>query len=231
MKRRVLLNNEKHRTDVPYVEIGGVKWATTSLITDVRTGKNYFAEKPEDLGSVFQWGRRYGASSTVTSSQSGQLSIAQGENLSYANRLVGNPYSSSPGTYHYAWCSETGTSAYSKLWTPSKGEYDPCPDGWRVPTKDELNTLYSASYKLKGYKDGVFGYFFGKNSQDTMFVPFQPMEGWIIGTLDASFVAILSCTLGANNSHYLLDFMKGSNEMYLRTLYQATSGVIRAVKI
>lgn len=186
----------EYNMDTPYIEIGGVKWATTSLITDVWTGKNYFAEKPEDLGSVFQWGRRYGASSTVTSSQSGQLSIAQGEDLSYANRLVGNPFSSSPGTYHYAWCSETGTSAYTQLWKSSKGAYDPCPDGWRVPTKDELNTLYNASYKAKGNKNGVSGYLFGNNSRNTMFVPFQPMEGWSIGTLDSAFVAIISSTLG-----------------------------------
>lgn len=230
MKRQLLLDSQLP-TDTPYIEIGGVKWSTTSLITDVRTGKNYFAEKPEDLGSVFQWGRRYGASSAVTSSQSGQLSIAQGENLSYANKLVGNPYSSSPGTYHYAWCSETGTSAYTQLWNSSKGAYDPCPDGWRVPTKDDLNTLYNASYKAKGNKNGVSGYFFGNDNQSTMFVPFQPMVGWSIGTLDPTFVAIISSTLGNNKAHYLLDFMKSTDEMYLRTLYQSTSGIVRAVKI
>lgn len=217
--------------NTPYVEIGGVKWATTSIITDTEAGINYFAGKPEEPGSVFQWGRQWGASPTVTSAQSGQLSIAQGEDLSYANRLVGNPYSSSPGTYHYAWCRETGSSAYSELWKPSKGQYDPCPDGWRVPTKEELNTLYSAPYKQKESKNGVLGYFLGNNASQSIFVPFQGMIGWGIGNLDTSFVSITSCTLGANNAHYGLDFLKNTNEIYLRTLYQSTSGIIRAVKM
>ncbi|WP_302138050.1 hypothetical protein [uncultured Parabacteroides sp.] len=231
MKRKMMFETEQQNQDAPYVTIGGVKWAPTSIITDINTGNNYFAEKPETLGSVFQWGRKYGAPSTVTTAISGQLTIIQGESLINASKLIGNSYSSSPSSYHYAWCNETGTSAYTRLWMPGKGQYDPCPADWRVPTRDELNVLFNAAYKSKGYVNGVYGYFFGNNSQNTMFVPFQPMLGWGLGTLDSSFVALQSCTLGTSNTHYQLDFMKNTDEIYLRTLFQSTSGIIRAVKI
>ncbi len=72
-----MFETEQQNQDAPYVTIGGVKWATTSIITDINTGNNYFAEKPETLGSVFQWGRKYGAPSTVTTAISGQLTIIQ----------------------------------------------------------------------------------------------------------------------------------------------------------
>ena len=31
---------------------------------------------------------------------------------------------------------------------PVKTEYDPCPDGWRVPTSRELSKLYGNYYKI-----------------------------------------------------------------------------------
>lgn len=230
MKRQLLLDSQLP-TDTPYIEIGGVKWATTSLITDVRTGKNYFADLPETLGSMFQWGRRYGAPSSVTTCQTGKLSIAQGEDLNNASKLIGNPYSSNPGPYQYSWCSEIGTSAYSKLWTSSKGEYDPCPDGWRVPTREELTSLTNAAYRQRGYRNGIEGWTLGDNDRQTIFIPYQPNMSWGVPNLDPAFVSVLSCTLGNNQTHYILDIGKTYERFNVQTSFQSTGGIIRAVKM
>ena len=230
MKRNLMGINE-YNMDIPYVEIGGVKWATTSLITDVQTGKNYFADLPETFGSMFQWGRRYGAPSSVTTCQTGKLSIAQGEDLSNASKLIGNPYSSNPGPYQYAWCSEIGTTAYSRLWLPTKGEYDPCPPGWRVPTREELMSLTNAAYRQRGYRNGIEGWTLGDNDRQTVFIPYQPTMSWGVPNLDPAFVSVLSCTLGNNQTHYILEIGKTYERFNVQTSFQSTGGIIRAVKM
>ncbi|WP_298546610.1 hypothetical protein [uncultured Parabacteroides sp.] len=216
--------------DIPYIEIGGVKWATTSLITDIQTGKNYFADLPETFGSMFQWGRRYGAPSSVTTCQTGKLSIAQGEDLSNASKLIGNPYSSNPGTYQYAWCSETNSSEYPYLWTSDKGRYDPCPHGWRVPTFEELGILYNAVYKERKTVNGKDGWYLGDSREKSMFIPFQPTMSWGVPNLDSSFVGLLSCSLDTDRSTLLFQILKSGNFQYQRG-FMSTGGIIRAVKM
>lgn len=229
--KRSIMGISEYNMDTPYVEIGGVKWATTSIITDTETGVNYFADLPETPGSMFQWGRQYGAPSSITTCQTGKLTIAQGEDLSNASKLIGNPYSSNPGTYQYAWCSEIGTTAYSKLWLPEKGQYDPCPKGWRVPTQAELTLLQNAAYRQRGYRNGVEGWTIGDNDQQTMFFPYQPCMSWGTPNLDPAFITLLSCTLGNNQTHYLFEVGKTYNVFNVQTSFQSVGGIIRAVKI
>ncbi|MBC8603149.1 hypothetical protein H8784_15670 [Parabacteroides acidifaciens] len=230
MKRRVLLNNEKHRTDVPYVEIGGVKWATTSLITDIQTGDNYFADLPETFGSMFQWGRRYGAPSSVKTCQTGQMTINQGQDLNNASKLIGNNWSANPGPYQYAWCSETNSDRYPTLWTPDKGPYDPCPDGWRVPTFEELGILYNAKYKVRENLNGVDGWYIGDSREKSMFIPYQPNMSWSVPNLDSTFLALLPCVLDTDRTTLYFAILK-SNEFQYQRAFMSSGGVIRAVKI
>ena len=99
---------------------------------------------------MFQWGRRYGApSSSSILVRDSKMTIDKGQTLSNSSKLVINSYSPSPSTYHYSWCSEIQSSRYLTLWTSSKGIYDPCPEGWRVPTYQEVGSLVNASYRKK----------------------------------------------------------------------------------
>lgn len=93
-------------------------------------------------GKLYQWGRRYGqgydsADSSVPKLVKGPVSLSTGQSKDNENKFYQS--ASSP----WDWCS----SQNDYLWNsgteknPVKTEYDPCPEGWRVPTYAELDEL------------------------------------------------------------------------------------------
>ena len=107
-------------------------------------------------GKLYQWGRKYGqgysgsiydfegnkleeaySDATVPTIEEGGISIVTGNHISKSNVF----YTS------YDYNGDWVDPKYSKLWNsgaesnPVKTEYDPCPDGWRVPTYIELSEL------------------------------------------------------------------------------------------
>ena len=144
------------------VEIDGVIWAPVNCgyhATDYQYGK------------LYQWGRKYGqgydgalydeldilgqySDASVPSIASGPVSLSAGQSASNADKFYYN--SSSP----YDWLSpQDGT-----LWNsgteenPVKTEYDPCPEGWRVPTSRELSDLayYYSSWTTNNNQRGFW---------------------------------------------------------------------------
>ena len=92
-------------------------------------------------GKLYQWGRKYGQGydgDAVTPELSeGGLSLQDGQSEKNKNVFFTCEYSP------YDWLSPSD----DQLWnsgteeSPVKTEYDPCPEGWRVPTSAELNEL------------------------------------------------------------------------------------------
>ena len=94
-------------------------------------------------GKLYQWGRKYGQGFRLSDDESipelveGPVmpSVAQAEgnsNKFYYNSV--SPYDWSRVQNDQLW--NLGTES-----APVKTEYDPCPEGWRVPTYDELDKL------------------------------------------------------------------------------------------
>jgi len=110
-------------------------------------------------GKLYQWGRKYGqglggvrdAHEPVLIENSVDLDI--GQNKALANYFFG------VGSYN--WLS---TSNY-ELWncgtksSPVKTGYDPCPEGWRVPTNEELRDLAVFDYDFTT-NEGLTGMLF-----------------------------------------------------------------------
>ena len=166
------------------IEIDGVVWAP------VNCG---YHKDDFKYGKLYQWGRKYGqgysgdlydvngndigtySDVTVPTIVSGPVSLSTGQSSSKTNVFYKN--SSSPGD----WLSPQN----DKLWNsgteedPVKTEYDPCPDGWRVPTYAELNGLIRnrSSWTSEG---GQPGYWFSGASSYTKNVPqvFFPAAGY-----------------------------------------------------
>jgi uncharacterized protein (TIGR02145 family) len=128
------------------VEIDGVVWAPVNCgyhATDYKYGK------------LYQWGRKYGqgyegvlwdvngnqsgtyADASLPSFVSGPVSLSVGQSSSNSNKY----YESTSSPWDWV------TPQNDELWNsgtetnPVKTEYDPCPEGWRVPTYAELNNL------------------------------------------------------------------------------------------
>jgi len=169
----------------PGVEIDGVVWAP------VNCG---YHETDYPWGKLYQWGRRYGqgysgsqydvngnnigdiSDATVPVMEDGGVSVVVGNNKNNENVFY-----LGMSSYHYDWVYPQD----SKLWNigtesdPVKTEYDPCPDGWRVPTYAELDELRKKKSSWTTDDKQQPGYWFSGTSSYTSSVPqvFFPAAG------------------------------------------------------
>ena len=152
----------------PGVEIDGVIWAP------VNCG---YHETDFKYGKLYQWGRKYGqgydGDATVPEFAEGGVSVTVGNQMSNANIF-------------YRGSSDWADSQNDDLWNsgvdlkPIKTEYDPCPEGWRVPTFDELRKLYQNLSPWTTDEAGQVGYWFSGSQVYSSSVPrvFFPAAGF-----------------------------------------------------
>ena len=132
-------------------------------------------------GKLYQWGRKYGqgysgdlydvsgsevgtySDATVPTIEEGGVSVVTGNHKSKANIFY-----TGTSSYNYDWVDPQD----GKLWNsgsesnPVKTEYDPCPEGWRVPTHAELSELRQ-NYSSWTSVEGQPGYWFSGASSYT----------------------------------------------------------------
>ena len=157
--------------DCEGVMINGVCWATSNL--DVN---GVFCANPEDYGALYQWGRLTDGHESRTSGITTTLSTT--DNPGHSNFIV-TPGAVSPSDWRTPpndnlWNSGTETN-------PIKTVNDPCPVGWRVPTRTELETLgvplsnqtlVTKEWKTDYPISGVNGYLLtDKATGNTLFFP------------------------------------------------------------
>jgi uncharacterized protein (TIGR02145 family) len=126
------------------VVINGVTWATRNV-----DAPGTFAASPESYGMYYQWDRSTGWYNDAPYSALGTLKDG-GTTTSWDNTRGGH----------------SGTT-----WESAK---DPSPAGWRVPTKDELNTLLETDKvsRERTACHGVNGYLFtDKTTGKSLFLP------------------------------------------------------------
>lgn len=177
------------------VEIDGVVWAPVNCgyhATDYKYGK------------LYQWGRKYGQGYNgpiydINGNQSGTytdasvpsivtkaVSLSVGQSYSNSNKF----YTYTSSYYYFDWV----TPQNNTLWnsgtdtSPIKTEYDPCPEGWRVPTYAELNNL-KANYSSWTTNAGQNGLWFSgltsySESVSRVFLPTAGSRGNSEGSAD-----------------------------------------------
>ena len=130
-------------------------------------------------GKMYQWGRKYGSgysgSDAVTPTVvDGGVTVEDGRDPDNADKFF------KPGSSGNDWLATSD----DKLWNagtedaPVKTENDPCPDGWRVPTYKELNSLQSRKSSWTTNEEGQNGYWFSMTATPDQKI-FLPAAGRI----------------------------------------------------
>ena len=141
-------------------------------------------------GKLYQWGRKYGqgydgeiynesGNMTGTYSDATVPTFAEGG----VTEIDGN-HKNNANVFYIA-SSDWVDPRNDNLWNsgteenPQKTDYDPCPEGWRVPTYAELNEL-RLNYSSWTSEGGQNGYWFSGASSYTSVVPqvFFPAAGF-----------------------------------------------------
>ena len=97
-----------------------------------------YHRKDYPYGKLYQWGRKYGQGyseeydATIPTIAEGGVTLEEGESLSNADTFFCSEN-------NWDWHETKDDSLWGKY--GSKTVYDPCPEGWRVPTYDELSEL------------------------------------------------------------------------------------------
>ena len=124
------------------VALGNVVWAPVNCGYKAATANT----KGFPYGKLYQWGRKYGQGYSLDYDESepeiveGPISCANGQKEKYSNTFFVNADGDwmAPSD-DLIWNSGTEQN-------PIKTEYDPCPEGWRVPTYTELKLLSKNKY-------------------------------------------------------------------------------------
>ena len=124
------------------VTINGITWATRNV-----DAPGTFAANPEDAGMIFQWGKPYGWRATLHYTDKYVDDWAMYLPTQRWNFTIG-------GWENSNW---VRGGAEGTEW---ETQNDPCPAGWRVPTKNELQSLIDADSEWIT-QNGVNGYLFG----------------------------------------------------------------------
>ena len=107
-------------TTTPPIKIGDIWWAPVNV--------GYSQENP--YGLYFQWHRKYGQDYSNYETFIGPVSLEFGNK--YENR---NIYIHTSKISDKDWC-----ITEQDFWS-TETKYNPCPDGWEVPTSTQMNTL------------------------------------------------------------------------------------------
>ena len=135
------------------IAVGNTVWAPVNCGYKAATSES----KGYPYGKLYQWGRKYGQGYSESYDES-VPELAEGPVMPSVAQLEDNkdkfylvlesPHDWSKVQKDDLWNSGTDSS-------PVKTKYDPCPEGWRVPTyaeHDELNNNYSSFMTVGGQK-------------------------------------------------------------------------------
>jgi len=154
--------------------------------------------------------------------------------VKWATRNVNTPGTFTTHPYDagmfYQWNSKIGWSSTDPMVNSDGGttwnEYfsvadtwesvnDPCPDGWRVPTQSEFESLLYSRYVWKNYC-GINGCYFGKDSA-SLFFPAAGSRGYGDGFLH---------WVNSNGFYWSSSSWENSPDAYSVILYEHTIGEI-----
>ena len=177
--------------DGDYIDEYGVNWGQGVVINGLRWAPvncGYKEPSVDDkgfpFGKMYQWGRKWGVgynttydASVADKAEGGNITVAEANVPANANVF----YMMSSGNNQSHWFTD---ASFDNVWnageiiSPVKSAYDPCPDGWRMPTQAEMKALVAKKSAFVEV-DGQKGYWFSGSTAYAEGVPaiFLPASG------------------------------------------------------
>lgn len=155
----------------PGIVLGQIVWAPVNCgyhATDFKYGK------------LYQWGRRYGqgyeGDACLPTIEEGGISEISGNHKDNANVFYIGMFDGDSGA-DWAYPSNDFLWNSGSELNPVKTEFDPCPDGWRVPTNTELSEITNIDFSYEKNASGQYGFNFNINSMSDEKAFFLPAAG------------------------------------------------------
>lgn len=193
------------------VKIGDLIWAPVNC-----------GYHPTDYpcGKLYQWGRKDGQ--------------GYSDNITKVYTNVSDLSTIDSSTFYLSdenWYSGS-SPAPNDLWGASKTEYDPCPNGWRVPTETELKSLGSRKWvkntDITGTGTGTYqGAKFG-TSPNTLFLPATGHRYGSDGSSGHPYWAVYFTSTTSGNRARAIDYE--ADEVEWGTYARASGLAVRCVK-
>ena len=217
-----------------YIDEYGANWGQGVIIDGTRWAPVNCGFKEEGIGDkgylygkMYQWGRLYGLGYNTTydasapdNAEGGSITIAEANVPANANVF----YTMSTGNNQSHWFSD---AVIEGVWNPGttespvKSGFDPCPEGWRMPTQPEMKRLSSNRSEWTEV-DGQKGYWFSGSQAYVDGVPaiFLPASGYIANNGRAqqrnNFGRYWASTVRtSDNKIYQLSFSSSNSNMSL----------------
>jgi len=211
----------------PGINIGGTVWAPVNCGYEPATAD--YNGYP--YGKLYQWGRKYGQGYSTYDAT--EPEIVEGPVMPSVGKSEDNKnvfYRVTTGPYD--WCSVQKDD----LWgygTDEKSANNPCPDGWRVPTYDELDELRDNYSQWTTNADGHIGYYFVGEYTYTEDIPqvFFPAAGCRSnygGALNRGDGGYYWSSRPVNTNAYGLHF--NGSEVYMQNYLRAYGFSVRCVQ-
>ncbi len=189
------------------VVIDGIRWATSNV-----AAPGAFATSPEDPGMFYQWDATKGWSAVNTNVGPLTINDIVYEDVNYTLSSSGDtawvditpPWSAGSAwddTYKETHVATDTISGDTVQWATANNV---CPAGWRLPTKDELQSLINSGYKWTTV-NGVSGCVFG-SGDNAIFIPAvgyrSSFDGSLLNTVSGYYWA--KDQIGGANNHLFI---------------------------
>ena len=214
------------------IVIGDVIWAPVNCGYEPATSDS----KGYPYGKLYQWGRKYGQGYSTSYDASvpeiveGPISAINGKKDKYSNTFFFAselPYDWTSPQDDNLWNSGTESK-------PVKTEYDPCPEGWRVPTCVELDRLDNSklSFTAEEEQNGLYfsgDYTYLDNGPQVFFPAAGHRSDGGGGANGRGYVGNYWSSSPDCTGAYLLHFSNGI--VYMGFFYRADGYSVRCVQV